>query len=155
MWFNFIAALDHRVWYIRSSILEWLSWVSGFWKCIPSVKKECAILIECFGGSCWSYYSLLFQESLGAEIGICFLSLVSERRSCVYKYGVAYGSFDQNIACRGTIWHTFDKFMSIWSAVMVFCDENVNSWRCLPCFFLRVAGMVVVIIGGFRVCICF
>lgn len=38
---------------------------------------------------------------------------------------------------------------------MVLCDENVNSWWCLPCFFLWVAGMVVVIIGGFRVCICF
>lgn len=46
----------------------------------------------------------------------------------------------------GDIWHFYEHLE---------CDEHVNSWRCLPGLFLRVARMVVVIIEGFRVCICF
>lgn len=39
----------------------------------------------------------------------------------------------------------FGDFMSIWSLVLVLCDENVDGCRCLACVMLRVAEMVVLI----------
>ena len=39
----------------------------------------------------------------------------------------------------------FGDFMSIWSLVVVSCDENLDGCRCLACFMLRVAEMVVLI----------
>ena len=39
----------------------------------------------------------------------------------------------------------FGDFMSIWSQVVVLCDANVDGCRCLACFMLWVAEMVVVI----------
>lgn len=40
----------------------------------------------------------------------------------------------------------FGDFTSIWSQVVVLCDENVDGCRCLACVMLRVAEMVVVIL---------
>lgn len=57
-----------------------------------------------------------------------------------------------NLTLRVEEW--FGDFMSVWSLVVLFCDENVSGCRCLACFLLRVAGMVVLIIGGFGVLLC-